>query len=774
MTEKTFNYTLRYYLFQMGRLKTLTVFSCLFAVLGFPLLAVSANLERYTTSQYDEIVVPMYVIAIIGICGMALLSFITPIAAFKHLYTKTSADNILSLPLTTTQRFIGDMGSILTSYCLPMGISAVLTLISENVTIAVLNKQTPSNLSEYAFIAFLCTFQFIMLNSAITVCCGRMVEAMLYPVAVNLVMPLAITYGGEIAFINAFGVISSGTMDVMQSPIYNMFPFGFLMSLSNSLNLNILWGMLFSLLYLGLAYLGYRKRLAQNIGKSFVFKYSYLIATTIVGIAFIISYIWLVDMGYLYNCHAPQFGTVITIAVVLLIMLLIMELINYKKIHSIPKFILHYAGTMGGGFLIFFLLIWSGGFGAGYYVPSADKIESASLFGFYSEAGWENNVENNIDAIENEALSLILEEHRYIVDNYDPDGRTKDEVTEDLYNYDIAERGYSIFNTHFGYNMKDGTRIDRNYSLDYTTKDLWERMFRTESYRLNSINRIKRFGYFDEGEEIAEIRFINAHSEKVYLKFTEPDLLNSEIFKALEADLRADSEYGRHSENALGLLQLGRQYITVFPDDGKEYTTFQPYHAIIIYESYTNTLEVLSKHGEVPSLETVIEDSTKNCEIFMLQRTPTGGIDMAAANIYGSNDGNEVIFITAEEFKELTSKQVKYNIFDGEDTSDDYQYTLIRGGWENFDQIRDKDIIIETLEKDGLGLDNYDFIDNYTSDVFSKAIADPTINTEYNAYCDELFAKRTKLTVEEVETSSYEAGGGISAHEVIEKVVVVE
>ncbi|MBQ8904425.1 MAG: hypothetical protein IJY73_09125, partial [Oscillospiraceae bacterium] len=112
MTEKTFNYTLRYYLFQMGRLKALTIFSCVFAVLGFPMLAVATNMESFR--EYDEISISMMVISIICICGTALLSFITPLAAFKHLYTKTSADNILSLPLTTTQRFIGDMGAILT------------------------------------------------------------------------------------------------------------------------------------------------------------------------------------------------------------------------------------------------------------------------------------------------------------------------------------------------------------------------------------------------------------------------------------------------------------------------------------------------------------------------------------------------------------------------------------------------------------------------------------------------------------------------------------
>ncbi len=755
MTEKTFNYTLRYYLFQMGRLKALTIFSCVFAVLGFPMLAVATNMESFR--EYDEISISMMVISIICICGTALLSFITPLAAFKHLYTKTSADNILSLPLTTTQRFIGDMGAILTSYSLPLAVSIGLSSIAENVTMNMLDKNSDPEYRRFALVAFLCTLQFIFLNTAIITCCGRLAEAILYPVAVNIVMPLAITYGGEIAFIDAFGVYQ-GTTDVMQSPVYNMFPFTYLLSIEFSMSQSAFWGLLFSAIYLALAYLGYRKRRAENIGKPFVFKYSYLVATVIVGIAFVICYAWLGDMQSLYSYHSLQTGTIVTIGVILLIMMLIMELINYRKIHSIPKFALHYAGTLSGGILICFLLIWSRGFGAGYYVPELEKIETAGMTGFYREADWENGVENYIDGIDEEAFSLMLEEHRYIVDNYNPN---KHESTYDPYDVD-TNGSYTVFNTHFGYNMKNGTRIDRNYSLDYTTKDLWERMYKTESYRLTTINNLRQWRIW-ENKEPYGIRLVNAHSDKVYIRFEGEDLLNSEILKALEADLKADTEYGRHNENALGVVEIGQN--TVQNANGQTQTYFNPYHKIAIYESYTNTLAVLSQHGEIPSLETVIEDSTKNCEIFMLSRVPTGGIDMAAVNIYGSVNVDEAIFITADEFKELTSKQVKYNIFDGENTSDDYQYTLIRGGWDRLDQIEDKDLIIETLEKDGLGLDNYDFIDNYTGDVFSKWIIDSTINTEYNAYCDELFAKRTNLVIKEKE---------ITTHEVREEVVASE
>ena len=130
---------------------------------------------------------------------------------------------------------------------------------------------------------------------------------------------------------------------------------------------------------------------------------------------------------------------------------------------------------------------------------------------------------------------------------------------------------------------------------------------------------------------------------------------------------------------------------------------------------------------------------------------------MAAEQLMGSDAGSSAIFITAEEFKELTSKQVKYNIYDGEDTSDDYTYYLVRGAWHQLDRVNHKDIMIEALEKDGFLLGNYDFFDNYTDNVFGNYHIYNMINTEYNAYCDALFEERTQLVnAFNPETESYE------------------
>ncbi len=742
MTEKTFNYTLRYYLFQMGRLKTMTVFSCLFAVLGFPVFAV-ANRFSTLSSAYDEITVPMMVISVICILGMALLSFITPLIAFKHLYTKTTADNILSLPLTTTQRFIGDMGAILTAYSLPLAASAGLTIVANSVVTSVMDMKTTDYLVVNAVLmAFFATLQFIFLNSAIIICCGRLVEAILYPIAVNIAMPVAVMYGGEIAFSNAFGIYFGGTTETVQSAVFNMWPLGYLLNM-NSWATFLPISIIFSVIYLALAYFAYRKRRAQNIGKPFIFKYSYLVATVIIGMAFIICYIWLADINYLPETYFPRTGTVVAAAVILLILMLIMEVINYKKIHSIPKFIFHYAGTVGGGFLLYFLLLFSKGFGAGYYVPDTNQINTAYIDTSYSEDGWENRVYNELVASGEEAVNIIREEHQYIVDNSEK-GHT---------GYDWYPLNSSA-SFGFNYRMKNGTTVNRNYTMDKGNTGIWEKLFKTEDYRLAEIFYIDEYDYWLD--EPAEVVLVNRHSQQVYIDYLQYDLLKSELRYAIEKDLKADTEYGRHDENSVGVLYFKRaakdesgKYIL----EGGLYSNIE----IPIYESYVNTINVLNQHGTVPTAKQATEDSVKNTTILMLYRMKSGGIDMAAEQLMGSDAGSSAIFITAEEFKELTSKQVKYNIYDGEDTSDDYTYYLVRGAWHQLDRVNHRDIMIEALEKDGFLLGNYDFFDNYTDKVFGNYHIYNMINTEYNAYCDALFEERTQLVYERnPETELYE------------------
>lgn len=732
MKEKTFNYTLRYYLFQMGRVKTLTIFSCLFSVLGFPLLCISQNLMNFSR-EFDDVTIPMMIIAYIGMVSMALLSFITPLAVLKHLYTKTSADNILSLPLTATQRFIGDMGAILTSYCLPTLMSAVLSFASESITVAILDKQTwgpDDNYYQYAFIAFIATFEFIALNTAITTCCGRMAEAILYPFAINIVMPLTIIYGGQIAYAECYGVYD-GTNEVLSSAVANMFPFSLLFNMYN-IKATFIWGFIFSVIYFALAYLGYTRRHAQNIGKPFVFRYSYLITSTLVGLCFIVCYTYVSELAPLRGDNIPM--TILTIGIILFIMMLIMEVINYRRIHSLPKFSLHFASTLGGGLLLCFLLLISKGFGAGYYVPEVKKVETSHLYGFYREAGWENGVSNDIQAIDEEAISSVIEEHQLLIDNYDPNGYRDEQIYS-------SELDYTIFNTSISYEMKDGSDIYRHYSADVTTSGLWEKLFQTESYRLDRLTYLDFFT--DRLANEAEVRLVNRHSGKNYITFIQTKLFESELYKALETDLRADTEYGRHDEGSIGSLYIGQ--VSPYTMGTTTYDDFTRISEFVIYESYTNTIEVLKKHGAVPTAEEAMQDSTKGSEVFMLYRVKANGIDIAAEEVFGTDNGASAVFVTADEFRELTSKQVKYNKFDG---NDEYVYYLVPNMWYYMQNASNQDII-NALEKDGMGFDNYDFLE--MTDNYGGYYVDMMINTEHNDLCASLFDGRTEFVYNETE-----------------------
>ncbi len=89
-SEKT-NYTFKYFIYQLGRLKGIIIFATIFSMLFFPCIfleygALESNLEFQSA-----------ILAILSFFGLIAVAFIAPLKAMNHLYTKTSADNILSL-----------------------------------------------------------------------------------------------------------------------------------------------------------------------------------------------------------------------------------------------------------------------------------------------------------------------------------------------------------------------------------------------------------------------------------------------------------------------------------------------------------------------------------------------------------------------------------------------------------------------------------------------------------------------------------------------------
>lgn len=733
MTEKSSNYGLRYYLFRMGQIKSCTVFNIIFALCGFPTFTLAQVLMSFSGS-FDEISSGILVIGIIGILGVCIMSYITPIIALKYLYSKNSADNILSLPLTVNQRYFADIFSIFTSFHIPYAFSLLLTYIILAVSEGIFRDAGYGFGQEwyyfqYAVISFFLLLVFCTLNTAIITCCGRVLEAVIYPIVLNIVLPLMVVLGMYISYSNAFG-LSSIVEEIFGNYLLLLFPFSAFFSQTDlilyGLTPKIIIQVFVAVLYLALAFIAYKKRHAENIGKSFVFKYSYLIISSVVSIAFIFGYTSLSGLSTVNGKNIA--GSIAITAVILFILMLVMEVVNYRKIKGIIKFLLRYAVTLACGIGLCFLLKATAGFGASYYIPAAEEIESASLNFSYSKeynpdpysTTYFHTHENYLDASEKEGLELIRKAHKHVIDNY-----TEEKTSDNA--------------AYITYNLKNGKEVRRYYVNGFEeTDNYWKEVVESESFRLSRLSsfciRVSDYG----GEKINAFRVKNPNSDVVY--FTEElpvAITESDLIEALRTDLINDTEYGRHDDYPLAALHFGRNEITY--DDyilqtpkGIEFFSYS--EEFMIYENYTNTIAFLSQYGTLPTAEEAIEDSTNNCDVYTVYRVKNFDSHELVIQPHFYQDA-DMIFITRDEYKELSKYQSEYAY----SSDEGYIYKVIRGMWTPEKEYSAGEYISAYEEIGGQNSNAvrsdavYDLEDNYRT-VLNECVYEK---------CDKMFDNRT-------------------------------
>ncbi len=727
---KKSSYTLRYYIHQLGRLRACTVFSAIFAVLGFPLMTTAQLLIEHS-KEYDNISSPMLATSAICIIGMVAMSYITPIITLKHLYTKVEADNILSLPLTANQRFIGDSGALLTSYHLPLALSALASFIIETV----LSNRFGTGFDYYGFDIVqttLCIFMFIAFNTAIITCCGRLAEAIIYPLGINIVLPLMMLFGSEISYRNVIGLYYDAHNAVLDSLIFRLTPFGAFYLTTSSYPVFV-YAIVMAVVYMGLAFIGYKLRRAENIGKPFVFKYAYLILSTLVALTLIVCYVSLCRyIGVSDKVIEPV--ELIPLLIFLLIVMLIMEIVQKKRLKKFPRFFIRYAATFIVGVGLCGLLYLSKGFGTESYIPSANDIEYASINCTYllpesQETG--TTVRNNIFAEDKTAVEMIRKEHKYALSQA-LDGESED---DDVY-IDIQ------------YYLKDGRTVERYYSADETTENFWSDMYASEAYRTNILteveHRIERYNF----EKSTALMITDQHNKNPLYEAEINEKLYDELTEALKADLRNDTEYGRHDEYSLCVVSLG-DYREYFDNSIFDYVTeFYSTLSIPIYEGYTNTIALLSRYMTVPTMEESLMNSVKNCEVFTLCRFKVSDKCYDTGDMYMIYE-KEFVFITAEEFMELTQNSIKYN----NGSPDGYQYAVFRGIDPTLGGYKDIHNYVPALKEIGIERDNYDFLDDGEV-YYEENSIDNYLNTELNSEYREIFESRTVFR-----TGEYEENG---------------
>lgn len=629
-SEKT-NYTFKYFVYQLGQLKGIIIFAAIFSMLFFPCLFVTqADLSV-------DISVSCLILAIISFFELVAVSFIAPLKAMKHLYTKTSADNILSLPLTSTQRFIADI-------CAGFGAFAVPFAVSIPVSFVVRKFLGVGMDFKIVFLAFFLLLMFAAFNTLLITCCGRKTEAILYPIALNMAVPLFTILGTFISYYNSYGLTSS--YEISSAGFWQALdgflgyfagatsPLGaFFLAIIKPIQIPIIVSAVMTIVFLAISFVLYKKRPAQRIGQPFVFRPVFAITTIFISISAIIAYI-AVSLCFTVDTDFKFGSNIIAVLVIVFILMLIMEFVNSKRIKSIPKFLIKYAATTVGGLLLCLVLYKSEGFGIVSYIPADDNIDYILI----SQYGRAYNSDNSATiAGGTDAAKLVTDFHKDRLEN------RNDEIYGEYYN---------TFN--ITYYLKNGQTVKRGYpKAEYS---FWSELYSSEGYRLDKINALElsdSYTYHSDDMDCL-VELVNEHNESICYYRESGKTIPEKLISALKADLSEDTEYGRHSDAAIGKLRLSTDFLSEY---------------VPIYESYVYTLAYLNSMGaQIPTAEQTAQDGADSSLYYSVVRVPCTNTDNSVISA-------EMILISEEEYKSLLSREALYNT----SSDNEYKYYLVLG-----------------------------------------------------------------------------------------------
>ena len=460
-------------------------------MISFPLTFTMLSIDIVADKRDDFLFLAFFVLSCVFTAIAVLLGVIIAIQNFSYLHKKQETDTYMSLPLSDKQRFFGDYFSGLLTYIAPVIISAVFTFITFAIAVAVINANpecrmsiTPLEYGEHTIgwgqlmieIYLIAIVAMIMLYTIITLACtlcGSLFETIVHSFIINGAIPGMIALLCFVMFNRVPGVDVRKIMLPIMSKTSPLGAFIGYLNYTDLMNEAVflfpffikfwLWLAVFTVLYVVIAYLAYKKRKAEDVAKPYVFKsYYYAIISCV---TFAVCAIIPIEFDIL----------LIPMIVVAAVAFLAFELITNRGFKKFGKSLIKCALTITASILLIGILDNGWGFGIGRRVPDADDVESVTIENMEMVMGIQID-HDGVEFFEKDAIEAVITAHTKaadrVCDEREFPGILKNYYSYDSYNWD-SYYGYDYAETTtITYKLKNGSSITREYKFTKEEREI--------------------------------------------------------------------------------------------------------------------------------------------------------------------------------------------------------------------------------------------------------------------------------------------------------------
>lgn len=382
--------------------------------------------------------------------------------SFKHLYSKQQVDMELSLPLSSKQRFVSGYFSGLAVYILPFIGAEIISCILFLIGHLVFDGKTIPNIHYYssipktvdffgeyfplfaktAFGGLLLMIMFYTMWVLTMTFCGSKLEATLYGAGANIVMPAIYSALMILVQNNMYGADNSLlSHDPLSAVFYATSPIGAGISLALCLAGEdgftylgyVLPTFICTAVFFAAAYFSYRRRRAEETGKSFAVKEFYYVVLTCMVFFVMVAF------------NSIDSDMMIPSVIITCAAYVILDCLSARGMKRIGMSFVKYIITAVGCSGIIWVIIGTGFFGAETGVPRVSEIESVTVNRYYYNVEVPQlSVSGDAVYRSEEAITTVTDMHRRQLELHKADTDTTNKPLSNVYITYMLKNGFTM------------------------------------------------------------------------------------------------------------------------------------------------------------------------------------------------------------------------------------------------------------------------------------------------------------------------------------------